>query len=424
MAVVWAAENVFECSNGALLNEGGLFMRLRIGPGAMVAAAFIGPGTITTASVAGATTGITLIWAIAFSVFAKVLLQELAVRSALATDRDLATLIRDFGAGYWWGAPLLLLIILAVGVGNAAYQSGNLSGAGIGLNTALGTNFTSVVLLSATASATLIVINRYRLLERILVVLVAAMGLLFTGLAILLAPLLWVQPEVRLLPDFSYANLTLVLALIGTTVVPYNLFLHATAARQHWQGSSIGEALKGARWESCVAILFGGVTTTAIVVVAAALVPSAVDQPAINAVIEAIEVQMPGWGVMILGMGLFAAGLTSAIAAPVAAGWTICGALGWSVDPQSLRFKLVALTVVLIGGLFAVVTSRPSALILTAQVTNALLLPLIALVLIMVANSSLLPSSYRNNVVLNATGIAVLVAMTLLAGGKLFKILG
>jgi Mn2+/Fe2+ NRAMP family transporter len=80
--------------------------------------------------------------------------------------------------------------------------------------------------------------------------------------------------------------------------------------------------------------------------------------------------------------------------------------------------------VVLIGGLFAVVTSRPSALILTAQVTNALLLPLIALVLIMVANSSLLPSSYRNNVVLNATGIAVLVAMTLLAGGKLFKILG
>jgi Mn2+/Fe2+ NRAMP family transporter len=84
----------------------------------------------------------------------------------------------------------------------------------------------------------------------------------------------------------------------------------------------------------------------------------------------------------------------------------------------------VALTVVLIGGLFAVVTSRPSALILTAQVTNALLLPLIALVLIMVANSSLLPSFYRNNVVLNATGIAVLVAMTLLAGGKLFKILG
>jgi manganese transport protein len=397
-------------------------MGLRIGPGAMVAAAFIGPGTITTASVAGATTGITLIWAIAFSIFATVLLQELAVRSALTTDRDLATLIKDFGTDYWWGMPVLLLIILAVGVGNAAYQSGNLSGAGIGLSTAFGVNSGAVVLLCATVAAILIVVNRYRLLERILVVFVAAMGLLFIGLALLLAPLLWSQPDMRLLPDFSGTNLTLILALIGTTVVPYNLFLHATAARQHWRGCAMDEALSGARWESCVAIIFGGVTTTAIVVVAAALVPGAVDQPPLDAVISAIERQMPGWGATILGVGLFAAGLTSAIAAPVAAGWTICGAMGWSVDTDSLRFKVVALTVVLIGGFFAVVTSRPAALIVTAQVTNALLLPLIALVLMVVANSVLLPRAYRNHRVLNMAAILVLIVMTLLAASKLIKL--
>lgn len=399
-------------------------MGLRIGPGAMVAAAFIGPGTITTASVAGATTGITLIWAIAFSIFATVLLQELAVRSALTTDRDLATLIRDFGAGYWWGLPVLLLIVLAVGVGNAAYQSGNLSGAGIGLSTAFGVNSGAVVLVCATVAAILIVINRYRLLERILVGLVAMMGLLFIGLALLLAPLLWSQPDVRLSPDFSGTNLTLILALIGTTVVPYNLFLHATAARKHWQGSAMAEALSGARWESCVAIFFGGVTTTAIVVVAAALVPSAVDQPPLDAVISAIEGQIPGSGATILGIGLFAAGLTSAIAAPVAAGWTICGAMGWSVETDSLRFKIVALTVVVMGGFFAVVTSRPAALIVTAQVTNALLLPLIALVLMVVANSALLPSAYRNHIVLNGAAILVLVTVTLLAASKLVTLLG
>ncbi|MDG1065844.1 MAG: Nramp family divalent metal transporter [Luminiphilus sp.] len=399
-------------------------MGLRIGPGAMVAAAFIGPGTITTASVAGATTGITLIWAIVFSIFATVLLQELAVRSALAADRDLAALIRDYGSGHWWGVPVLLLIILAVGVGNAAYQSGNLSGAGIGLSAALGADSATVVLLCAAVAAILIVINRYRLLERILVALVAIMGLLFSGLAVLLAPLLWAQPEMRLLPDFSGANLTLVLALIGTTVVPYNLFLHATAARNRWQGSSVDEALQGARWESLVAIFFGGATTVAIVIVAAALVPGTVEQSPLNAVISAIEVQLPGWGALILGAGLFAAGLTSAIAAPVAAGWTICGALGWSVNPDSLSFKVVALTVVLIGSFFAVVTARPAALIVTAQVTNALLLPLIALVLMMVANSALLPSRYRNRRALNIMAILVLVTMTLLATGKLIKILG
>ena len=399
-------------------------MGLRIGPGAMVAAAFIGPGTITTASVAGATTGITLIWAIVFSVLATVLLQELAVRSALTTDRDLASLIKGFGAGRWWGTPLLLLIILAVGVGNAAYQSGNLSGAGIGLSTALGIDSAIVVLLCAIAAAILIVINRYRWLERILVALVAMMGVLFSALAILLAPLLSVQSEGRLLPDFSSTNLTLVLALIGTTVVPYNLFLHATAARQRWQGCSVGVALSGARWESCVAIFFGGVTTVAIVVVAAALVPGTTDQSPLNAVISAIEVQLPGWGAIVLGIGLFAAGLTSAIAAPVAAGWTICGAMGWSVDPDSSSFKIVALTVVLIGSFFALVTTRPAALIVTAQVTNALLLPLIALVLMMVANSALLPSGYRNSVMLNTLAALVLATMTLLAVGKLVNILG
>ena len=399
-------------------------MGLRIGPGAMVAAAFIGPGTITTASVAGATTGITLIWAIVFSVLATVLLQELAVRSALTTDRDLASLIKGFGAGRWWGTPLLLLIILAVGVGNAAYQSGNLSGAGIGLSTALGIDSAIVVLLCAIAAAILIVINRYRWLERILVALVAMMGVLFSALAILLAPLLSVQSEGRLLPDFSSTNLTLVLALIGTTVVPYNLFLHATAARQRWQGCSVGVALSGARWESCVAIFFGGVTTLAIVVVAAALVPGTTDQSPLNAVISAIEVQLPGWGAIVLGIGLFAAGLTSAIAAPVAAGWTICGAMGWSVDPDSSSFKIVALTVVLIGSFFALVTTRPAALIVTAQVTNALLLPLIALVLMMVANSALLPSGYRNSVMLNTLAALVLATMALLAVGKLVNILG
>jgi len=390
----------------------------------MVAAAFIGPGTITTASVAGATTGITLIWAIVFSVLATVLLQELAVRSALTTDRDLASLIKGFGAGRWWGTPLLLLIILAVGVGNAAYQSGNLSGAGIGLSTALGIDSAIVVLLCAIAAAILIVINRYRWLERILVALVAMMGVLFSALAILLAPLLLVQSEGRLLPDFSTTNLTLVLALIGTTVVPYNLFLHATAARQRWQGCSVGVALSGARWESCVAIFFGGVTTVAIVVVAAALVPGTTDQSPLNAVISAIEVQLPGWGAIVLGIGLFAAGLTSAIAAPVAAGWTICGAMGWSVDPDSSSFKIVALTVVLIGSFFALVTTRPAALIVTAQVTNALLLPLIALVLMMVANSALLPSGYRNSVMLNTLAALVLATMALLAVGKLVNILG
>ena len=55
-------------------------MRQHFGPGAMVAAAFIGPGTVTTATLAGGNFGFTLLWAVAFSVIATLVLQEMTCR--------------------------------------------------------------------------------------------------------------------------------------------------------------------------------------------------------------------------------------------------------------------------------------------------------------------------------------------------------
>ena len=120
-------------------------MKFSLGPGAMVAAAFIGPGTVTTATAAGAVTGMSLVWAIFLSIIATLVLQELAVRLALATNMDLAQLIRHAGTGRWWRLPVIALVVIAIGVGNAAYQSGNLSGAAIGLSAAFAVGFDGVV---------------------------------------------------------------------------------------------------------------------------------------------------------------------------------------------------------------------------------------------------------------------------------------
>ena len=398
-------------------------MALRIGPGAMVAAAFIGPGTVTTASVAGASSGIALLWAVAFSVFATLTLQELSLRTALATQKDLANLVRDLGQGAWWGSLLVLLVILAIGGGNAAYQSGNLSGAGIGLSAALPIDFAQVVVVAAALAGLLILFDRYRWLERLLVLLVALMAVLFSSLALLLLPLLLVQSPERLVPTFSSGYLTTALALIGTTVVPYNLFLHATAVRRRWSGESVETALRGARQETMLAILIGGGITCAIMMVASALLSPGAEVEVLPALMAAIDRHFPGGGTLAVGFGLFAAGLSSAIAAPVAAGWAVCGALGWSTDPGSRGFKAVALLVLLAGTLFAVVTSRPTVLIVTAQVTNALLLPVIALVLVVLANSRLMPQPFRNGRTGNLLALAVLAIVLLLALTKLAKLL-
>ena len=327
----------------------------------MVAAAFIGPGTVTTAIAAGVTTGAGLLWAVLLSIVATVVLQELALRSALVTQRDLAALMRDLGQGHWWGAIVVTLIIIALGVGNAAYQSGNLLGAGLGVNAAL-----SVA----------------------------------TG----------AQESFAMSADVGSAAIVLV-----------SLFAAALILRKRWQDNAA--ALTAARLESFVSILLGGVITTAIVLIATVAAANADANTPLERVMLGLEQRFPSYGVAMLGLGLFAAGFTSALAAPVAAGWAVCGALGWSTERTSWGFRSVALSVLATGTAFALVATRPDALIIGAQATNGLLLPLVAWVLLAVANSRRLLGGHRNDWVLNSVGIPVVCLVTALALRKLLMLL-
>ena len=65
-----------------------------IGPGVLIAAAFIGPGTVTLCTIAGASFGYSLIWAIVISIFSTIVLQEMSLRIGLITKMNLAQAIR------------------------------------------------------------------------------------------------------------------------------------------------------------------------------------------------------------------------------------------------------------------------------------------------------------------------------------------
>ena len=399
-------------------------MKITLGPGAIVAAAFIGPGTIATAAAAGESSGITLLWAVLLSVLATLVLQELSVRSALATNRDLAALIRLLGERQWWGGALAILVLCAIGVGNAAYQSGNLSGAGLGLSAVLPIPFAFAVISSGMVSASLILLDRYRVLERVLVILVVLMACLFIGLAVFCMPELFAMDPPLVWASDTSNSLTLVLALIGTTVVPYNLFLHATAARRRWLGVPVAQAIQEARTEATLAIALGGIMTVAVMVVATVVLHGDSGGSILERLMTAIDHRIPGVGTWVVGGGLFAAGLTSAIAAPIAAGWTVCGVMGWSTDAQSRPFKAVALSVLGAGLTFALLIPRPDLLIITAQATNAVLLPLIAGILLAVANSGLLPAPYRNRRLHNTMAVSVMLLVIILSLSKVTSLVG
>jgi len=396
-------------------------LRDRFGPGLLVAAAFIGPGTIATASTAGAQFGYTLIWALLFSVIATIVLQDMAARLGLVTRAGLAEALRSTLGASWAGKAAIGLVVAAVGFGNAAYQAGNIAGASLGATALSGIGGSWWALLLGALAGLLLYSGRYQHLERALIALVAVMSAVFIGTALLLRPDIAAMLRSLAPPRLPDGGALLAIALIGTTVVPYNLFLHAGAVARKWPQEAgnthqLAANLRAARADTGLSVGLGGLVTLAIMSTAAAAffgTGLAFDGGSMGRQLEPL---LGPWAQHCFALGLLAAGLTSAITAPLAAAFAVCGALGWPQDLRGRHFRGVWLTVLLTGTLFAALGTRPLTAILFAQAANGLLLPIIAVFLLVVMNRRDLLGSHCNGWLGNTLGIAV-VAVTIMLGG-------
>lgn len=390
-------------------------LRLReVGPGAVVAAAFIGPGTVTTATLAGVRYGYALLWAVGFSIIATLVLQEMAARLGLVTGAGLGEAVR----ARFTGVRRVLatgLVFGAIVVGNAAYETGNLLGASLGMNGVVAGDVRLWAFVFAGLATVLLWTGRYRTIERVMVAMVVLMSVVFLATSVVLAPALSDIARglfVPRLPD-GQASLLVALGVIGTTVVPYNLFLHAVIVRERWSGA---EDLPTARADLTLAIVLGGVVTAAIVVTSAAVLSQgggSVTGAADMAV--QLEPLLGRWARLFFATGLLAAGLTSTITAPLAAAYAAAGALGWPRDLRDRRLRMVWGAVILTGATFALSGVRPVPAILFAQVANGVLLPAIAVFLLIAANDPRM-GRWRNGVIANTVG-GLVVLITLVLGG-------
>ena len=167
--------------------------RLRtVGPGAMVAAAFIGPGTVVTATTAGGSLGYTLLWAVLFSTFSCLVLQEMAARLGVIGGRGVGEAIRLKIERPVPRGLAILLVLGAILVGNAAYEAGNITGAAMGLEVlspaAASLSPNPIVILVGLVAFGLLVSGQYRVIERTLVTLVVVMGIVFVSAALVVKP--------------------------------------------------------------------------------------------------------------------------------------------------------------------------------------------------------------------------------------------
>lgn len=385
-----------------------------VGPAALVSAAFIGPGTITTCTLAGAGYGYALLWALLFSVIATVVLQEMAARLGIVTQKGLGeALHKTFPTGL--GRIISLLLILsAIGIGNAAYETGNIMGGALGLEALFGPFRYWGPLIGGIAFV-LLWLGTYKNLEKILIGLVLLMSVIFLATMFSLKPGFSEILKGLFIPQMPRGSMLTIAGLVGTTVVPYNLFLHAALVQQKWKGS---EGLKAARLDIRISILLGGLVSMAIVITsAAAFFGSGNDiQSAADLAIQ-LEPILGQWAVAFIGLGLFAAGLTSAITAPLAAAYATCGILGWKKDLSSIRFRSIWMLILIFGIVFSVLGLKPVPVILFAQAANGILLPVVALYLLYVMNDRNLLGEHRNRLPMNLLG-GLVVLITLFLGLK------
>jgi len=396
----------------------------RFGPGLVVTAAFIGPGTVTTASVSGASFGFALLWAVLFSLLATMVLQEMAARLGLVTGHGLSEALRSTFRQPLVRGLVAVLVISAITFGNAAFETGNITGAALGLAALNGGTVALWSILVGVAAFALLATGRYRVVERALIVLVATMGLVFLTTAIMVRPdpaALWQG----LVPQLPQGSALTVIALIGTTVVPYNLFLHSSSVNEKWHGVDTATALRESRADTVLSIGLGGLITMAILATAAAaFFGSGIAVNNAGTMATQLEPLLGAGARYFFAAGLMAAGITSAVTAPLAAAYATAGALGLPRDYHDRRFQAVWAAIIVIGTVLAAVGTKPVAAILFAQAANGLLLPLIAGFLLLVMNRSELLGQWRNRMASNLLGGAVILVVSALGIFQLLRVGG
>lgn len=392
----------------------------KIGPGILIAAAFIGPGTITVCTVAGVGFGYALLWAMLLSVIATIVLQEMAARLGIISRKGLTEVIRSEVRNPLIRNSVLAIILAAIVIGNAAYEAGNISGATLGMEALFGGSFIDYYpWIIGFFAFVLLFIGSYKILEKTFIILVGLMSLSFLVTAAITKPDWHGIFKGLLLPTIPDQSLITILGLIGTTVVPYNLFLHASLVKEKWKSS---EDLPAAKQDTFISVFLGGLVSMSVIVAAAAM-----PGQTISNALEMARSLEPLYGSSaryFMGIGLFAAGITSAVTAPLAAAYVANNCFGWHAGLRDYRFRAVWMIILFIGVISLSFELRPIEIIQFAQFANGLLLPVIAILLLWMVNNRSLMGKYRNTAWHNLLAIIIISLVIILGIKGIFGVIG
>ena len=393
--------------------------KFSFGPGFLITAAFIGPGTVTTCSIAGAQFGYVLIFALVFASITTIILQEMSGRLGLISGIDLAKSLREYPGSKISRFFYILLTFSAITFGCAVYEAGNVIGGSLGMEMVTTVPKNYWVILISVFAWFILSRGKYKLIEYFLVTLVFVMSVSFVATAIIIKPDIS-QLLNGFIPKFPRGSSYVILALVGTTVVPYNLFLYSAVVREKWKSIS---DLPFLRKDLYVSISLGGIISASIVVTSAAAFYS--HGIPLERGAQLADQLKPLFGPVtkvLFGIGFFAAGMSSALTAPYAAAFASAGVFNWEKGTRDVRFKLTWTGVILAGLIVSLFNLNPIAVIIFAQAANGLILPIASIFLLIIINDRNMMKEQRNNFLQNIIGIAAIIIVIIIGMMNLIRV--
>jgi manganese transport protein len=247
-----------------------------LGPGFLISVGYMDPGNWATDIAGGSRYGYTLLFVIMLSNLMAILLQSLALKLGIASERDLAQACRES-----YSRPTAITLWIFAEVAIAACDLAEVIGSAIALQLLFHIPLViGVILTGADVLLLLLLQNKgFRYLEALVITLIATIVVLF-GVEIVLSHPEWGLIARNLLFPTTAAMITdpgmlyIAISILGATVMPHNLYLHSAIVQtRDYPRTSEGkrEAIRFANLDSATALMIALFVNAAILVVAAAV---------------------------------------------------------------------------------------------------------------------------------------------------------
>jgi len=391
----------------------GIFLAI-LGPGIITGSVDNDAGGITTYSVAGAVYGYGLIWTLIPSFIVLVVIQEMNARMGIVTGKGLADLIRE-NAGIKVTFFIFVGLLLS-GIGNTTTEFAGVAGS---MEVFGVTKYISVPVVAVLVWF-LVVKGTYKIAERIF--LVFSLSLLTYVVSAIMGKPDWkeigtavVRPGVEL----STQSLTMVIALVGTTIAPWMQF--------YMQSSVIEKGLKMKHFRYTMADIIVGCIVTVVVAFFIMVACGSTLHPngiVINEAKDAALSLRPLAGNLasqVFAFGLFIASIFSATILPLATAYFVCEAFGFEAGidkkwDEAKEFYILYTGIIIISVIIIMIPNAPLIPIsIWSQVINGILLPVVLISMMILINNRKIMGTYTNKPLTNVVGWGAVIILVILS---------